>query len=287
MEYAGVVDAHVHFWDPAELRYPWLDGEPALRRPFVPADYEPLATSGVDTVVFVEANCTPADSAAEVALVERLAAAEPRIAGMVAFVDLLDEAARPSALARLSRAAGVVGVRQNIQGRAPGFSVDDAFVRGVEDVGHRGLAFDLCAAAGQLAEVTELVRRCPGTLFALDHCGKPAIRNDAFEPWATNIARLAAHPNVSCKLSGLLTEARAEQRRDEALLPFARHVLDCFGPSRLIYGSDWPVVTLAGGAAMWRAFTDRFTAAWTSADRQLFYSNNAIRLYGLRLYAHS
>ena len=287
MEPTRVVDAHVHFWDPAELRYSWLDDLPALLRPFLPADYEPLSSGTVDAVLFVEANCSLAESAAEVAMVERMAADEPRIAGTVAFVNLLDEAARPATLARLAGMNGVVGVRQNIQGHAAGYAVDNAFVRGVEQVGLHGLTFDLCVTAHQLAEVTELVRRCADTRFVLDHCGKPAIRDGAFEPWASDIRALAAHANVSCKLSGLLTEARADQLCDEALLPYARQVLDCFGPSRLIYGSDWPVVTLAGGAGAWRAFTDRFTAAWTLAERQLFYSENAIRLYGLPLHVHS
>jgi len=265
MELTRVVDAHVHFWDPAELRYPWLDELPALLRRFLPADYEPLSSGTVDAVLFVEANCSPAESEAEVAMVKRMAADEPRIAGTVAFVNLLDEAAR--LLDRLRRAVAVVDADE----------FDLAAVDAAVVVDH----------AEKGAEVTELVRRCPDTRFVLDHCGKPAIRDDAFEPWATDIRALAAHAHVSCKLSGLLTEARADQLCDEALFPYAKHVLDCFGPSRLIYGSDWPVVTLAGGAGAWRAFTDRFTAAWTPAERQLFYSDNAIRLYGLPLHVHS
>jgi L-fuconolactonase len=282
-----VVDAHVHFWDPGALHYPWLAGVPGLNRAFLPTDFGSLTSASVDAVVFVEANCLPTQSTDEVAFVERLASSDGRIAGIVAFVDLLDERATSEALARLSETSHVVGVRYNIQGHAAGFALDASFVRGVREVGRYGLPFDLCVTADQLREVTDLVRRCPDTRFVLDHCGKPAIRDESFVRWAADLARLAALDNISCKLSGLMTEARANQRGDEALRPYAEHALDRFGTGRLLFGSDWPVVTLGGGDAAWRGFTDRFTATWTPNDRQLFYADNTIRLYGLELDGHS
>ena len=287
MERPHVIDAHVHFWDPRRLHYAWLEEAPALRRAFLPGDYEPLADGSAAGVIFVEANADPSESAAEVAFVDRLAAAEPRIAATVAFVDLLDESRRDAALERLAAAPRVVGVRHNIQGQPAAICRDEAFVRGVQEVGGAGLTFDLCATANQLAEVAELVRRCPGTQFVLDHCGKPAIRDDAFASWAVDVARIAAHGNVSCKLSGLFTEARPEQRQLESIRPYAEHVLASFGVGRLMYGSDWPVAAAAGGVAAWRAFTDRFTATWSAADRRKFYADNAIRFYGIEVHAES
>lgn len=280
-----VIDAHVHFWDPGRLRYAWLDETPALRRPFLPGDYEPLADGSVDAVVFVEANADPAESAAEVAFVDRLAAADPRIAATVAYLDVRDESRRDAALERLSASPRVVGVRHNIQGQPASICRDEAFVRGVQEVGGAGLTFDLCATADQLSEVADLVRRCPGTQFVLDHCGKPAIRDDAFASWAVDVARVASHGNVSCKLSGLFTEARPEQRHFEPIRPYAEHVLASFGVGRLMYGSDWPVVSAAGGVSAWRAFTDWFTATWSGADRKKFYAENAIRFYGIEIHA--
>jgi L-fuconolactonase len=218
--------------------------------------------------------------------VDRLASADPRVTGTVAFIDLLDELARPSALERLSRRRRVVGVRQNIQGHPPGFCLDDRFVRGAQAVGRQGLTFDLCATEGQLPEVASLVERCPDTMFVLDHCGKPAIAREPFEPWATSITRLASCNNVWCKLSGLLTEAPEDARSFDVLQPYAHHVLSAFGVQRLMYGSDWPVVTLAGGLDAWLAFTERFTKHWPSADRERFYSGSAIQFYDLRLDAH-
>ena len=276
-----VVDAHVHFWDPSLLRYPWLDEEPGLRRAFLPEDFTPLQTGAVDAVVFVEANAT--NHAREVQWIERLAAAESRIAGIVAMVDLLGEPARDAALDVLKRSPRVVGVRHNIQGRAPRFATSAVFVRGVRAVTERGFPFDLCITADQLPDVIELAESCPDARFVLDHCGKPAIRANAFEAWAEQIAQLAANERVWCKLSGLLTEAGAEQRDSESLRRYVEHVMSCFGPPRLIYGSDWPVSTLGGGAEHWRAIVDELTTNWSDADRQALFADNAIRFYGLEL----
>jgi L-fuconolactonase len=286
MDRPHVIDAHLHFWDPRELHYPWLGAVPELNRAYLPGDYEPFSAGTVDAAVFVEANCAPEDSLSEVALVARLATSEPRIAATVAFVDLLGEG-REAMLDTLAQSGRVVGIRQNIQGRPASVCRDETFVRGVQEAGGLGLTFDLCATADQLKEVAALARRCPGTQFVLDHCGKPAIRADAFAPWATDVARLASHSNVYCKLSGLFTEARADQRHHHALLPYAAHALACFGPHRLMYGSDWPVVAAAGGVDAWRAFTDRFTADWTAADRHGFYADNAIRFYRIPVHAES
>ena len=277
----SVIDAHVHFWDPATLHYPWLDETPALAEPFLPRDFAPLAGGAVDAVVFVEANCAPAQAAEEVAWVDRLADLEPRIAWIVAFIDLLDEAHRDTALARLERTKRVVGVRHNIQHQPAGFALQPAFERGVRAVGDRGLPFDLCITADQLPEVVRLVEQCPDTAFVLDHCGKPSIRDDAFEGWAQQLERLARYERVTCKLSGLLTESREEQRSASAMERWIARARDCFGASRLVYGSDWPVSTLAGGARRWRAILDDITIAWSTEDRRALFAENARRVSGL------
>jgi L-fuconolactonase len=281
-----VVDAHVHFWDPSIFDYPWLVDTPELHRAFLPDDLGALASGAADAVVFVEANCAPALSEREVDWVEHLADAEPRIVGIVAYVNLLDESNREHALDRLARSSRIIAVRHNIQGHEPGFALQPAFVRGVRAVGARGLPFELCVTGEQLGEAAELVAASPETRFVLDHCGKPAIRDDGFAAWARQVEQLASHEAVTCKLSGLLTESRADQRRADVLRRYTDHVIDCFGPARLLYGSDWPVCTLAGGAEVWRGITDELTSAWSSVERQAFYAGNAIELYGLQLPSH-
>jgi L-fuconolactonase len=289
-----VLDAHVHFWDPTRLSYRWLGGVSALARPFLPEDYPPFerrpsphresarGAITTDALLFVEANCLAEESALEVAFVERCAELEPRIRGTIAFVDLLDEKRRRDVFERLRRVARVRGVRHNIQGRAEGFATQPPFVAGVSEAGRHGFTFDLCCTADQLPEVTSLVARCPDTRFVVDHCAKPAIGQGAFAPWARDVARLALHGHVSCKLSGLLTEA-GPQASDESLRPYAEHALQCFGPDRLLYGSDWPVCTLAGGIARWRSFADQFTASWSPDHRDAFFFGNALRVYGVTL----
>ena len=278
-----VVDAHVHFWDPELLHYEWLEREPQIRRAYLPTDFAPLGTGAVDAVVFVQADCAPSEASSEVTWVETLASADPRLIGIVAYVDMLAEAERTIALDRLGQWSRVVGVRHNIQHNRAGFALDPVFVRGVQQVGARGLGFDLCITGDQVAEVVGLVEQCENTRFVLDHCGKPAIRDDAFDAWAEGIERLAAFERVSCKLSGLLTEARDDQRSAAGLRRYADHIVSCFGKSRVMYGSDWPVCVLGGGAESWRAITDQLTAAWSADERQSFYADNALRFYGLEL----
>ncbi len=249
----SIVDSHVHFWDPAELHYAWLEGVPSLQRAFLPRDY--AAATGqvpIGRMVFVEANCRPDEAQREVELVERLAQAEPGVAGIVAFVDLA----------------------QGLGARGSGLGTTlDALSRSPR-------VFDVCATHDQLPEVIGLVRDCPGTRFVLDHCGKPAIRQRALEPWSKNIAGLAAHENVWCKLSGLLTEA-SEAWCPEDLVPYAARVVECFGHERVLYGSDWPVLTLAGDYGTWYGFTERFTRGWSVSERSRFYGDNAARVYDL------
>ena len=276
-----VVDSHVHFWDPAVLQYPWLDAVPDLQRAFLPRDLESLSARTVDGVVFVEANAASREATREVDFVEHLCGDERRIVGIVAYVDLLDGTGRADALDALAARKRVVGVRHNIQGHPTGFCLQAAFVDGVRQVSSHGLPFDLCATEDQLPDVVRLVQLCPDAQFVLDHCGKPAIRANAMESWMASIASLAESANVVCKVSGLLTEACEEQRTLEALRPYLDHVHASFGVDRLLYGSDWPVLTLAGGTAVWRGIVDEFTAAWGDAERDAFYAGNAMRTYGL------
>src|SRR5207245_1300712 len=125
----------------------------------------------------------------------------------------------------LSSSPRVKGTRHNIQGQPAGFCLQPAFVQGVQAVGGRGLTFDLCATHDQLRDVADLVRQCPDTRFVLDHCGKPAIRTRRLDPWRADVARLAAHDNVWCKLSGLLTEANPQDLRDDTLIPYTAWVV--------------------------------------------------------------
>jgi L-fuconolactonase len=272
-----IVDSHIHLWDPGVLEYPWLSGLAALRHPFVPADLRAAAAAvPVQRVVFVEANARPEQALQEVLFAE----AAPEVAGIVAFGGLDEPSTLASRLDELAARPRVKGIRHNIQGHEPGFGLRPFFVDGVREVGRRGLSFDLCATHDQLAEVAELCRRRPDTRLVLDHCGKPAIRAREREPWASHVAEIASMEHVWCKLSGLLTEA-ATGWSEEDLLPYAEHVVASFGPARLMFGSDWPVLTLAGDYDAWYRFTLRLTRDWSARDTAAFYHDNAESFYHL------
>lgn len=271
-----IVDSHVHFWDLDELDYPWLDGVPPIRRPFLPEDYR-AATSqlNVEKIVFVQADCASEQGLDEVKWVTSLAQEEARIQGIVAFAPLEAEekTVRPY-LQSLSQHALVRGVRRLIQSEAVDFCVQPEFVRGVQLLAEFDLSFDICIYHPQMANSVELVRRCPDVAFVLDHIGKPDIAGQLLDPWREQIGALADLPNVYCKISGLVTEADQENWTQADLKPYIDHVIDSFGIDRVMFGSDWPVATLASTYQRW---VD--TLAWATADlsdderQKLFYAN--------------
>lgn len=277
-----IVDAHVHFWDPGVLHYPWLGGIPPLRRAFSLSDYRTATRDKVDRIVFVEANCLPDESDAEVASVERFACADARIAAIVAFADMTD-ARVGDVLDAFADHPLVRGVRHNVQGHPPGFCVDPTFVAGVRDVGRRGMTFDLCITADQLQDARALVRACPSTQFVLDHGAKPRVGESAMESWIEGLTQLATHDNVCCKLSGLLTEADESHRTFEHLMPCMQRIVDAFGVDRVMFGSDWPVLTTAGDFDTWLALAESVAASWSSAERERLFSGTAAGVYGISL----
>lgn len=276
-----MIDSHVHFWDPERLSYPWLEEEPRLNRRFDLADLaSATGRAPLEGFIFVEGNPVPEQALDEARMIREIAEQDSRLLGIVAFADLT----RPQDLGKTLeayRALGrVCGVRHNIQGMPRGFCLSDAFVAGVQEVGRQGFTFDLCATHDQLDEVVQLAAACPNTRLILDHCGKPGIDAGLRDPWREHIRELAALPHLWCKISGLLTEAGTEWS-EEQLLPYVEHVVAEFGAERIMYGGDWPVLTLAGTYGEWYQFTRRFTAKWSLPERQGFFHQNALRCYGL------
>jgi L-fuconolactonase len=279
------VDAHVHFWDPSVLSYPWLRSVPSIAGPHTPALLCAEAGPDVPThMVFVQAECERARALDEVAWVEGLARAEPRIAAIVAFACMNDGARAREALAALAARPLVRGVRHLLQDDPdPDLCRRPAFVEGVREVGRQGLCFEICARESQLAGALYLVQACPGTRFVLDHGGKPEIRSGRLDPWRAHVEALAALPNVACKLSGLVTEAGALGGRIEALQPYVDHLVAAFGPDRLIFGSDWPVLSATPGCTYrgWLALAHDLLRSLSHGARDAVFSANARRIYGL------
>jgi L-fuconolactonase len=277
------VDAHVHFWDPALLPYAWLAEQRAIGVPHVPANLRAEAGDQMPRqVLFVQAECDRARSFDEVSWVDRLAATEDRIAGIVAFAPMDLGAQTVRALDRLRAIALVRGVRHLIQDDPdPDLCGRPAFVAGVRSVGERGLCFDLCLRHGQLPAAIDLVRACPETRFVLDHAGKPDIRAARLDPWRAHVEELASLPHVACKLSGLVTEAAEGGRSLDDLRPFVDHLLTTFGPKRLLFGSDWPVVKLASTYVGWLANARTLLEHLAPGDLQAIFHDNARHTYRL------
>jgi len=276
-----VIDTHAHFWDVELIDYPWIEPGSPFDRNFHLEDYQRASAEvPIERMVFVECDAHPHCSVRESEWVAGLAARDPRIQAIVARVPLLeaDAAARLEAVAEMPL---IRGVRDNIQGHAPGFALQDDFVAGVRAVHEHGLHFELCLKHHQMAEAIALVRRCPEGRFVLDHCGKPGIADGLREPWAAQIGEMAALPNVVCKISGLVTEADWANWRAGDVLWYAQNAAEAFGPERILFGSDWPVNEVAGGYLRWFRLAEQLAAGWSDGDRDRFFCGNAERVYRL------
>ena len=275
-----LVDTHVHLWDPQRLRYRWLDGNAQLNRSHLVADYRRACGDvRVAKLVFVQCDCAPEQALAEVEWVSGLAREEPRLRGIVARASLEDGDAVQPHLEKLAALPLVKGVRRLIQGESNEFCLAPKFVRGVQLLHAHGFSFDLCLKHPQLANTIRLVRQCPDVNFVLDHIGKPDVKAGRLEPWRAELRELAALPNVWCKLSGMVTEADHARWTAADLRPYIDHVLACFGAERVMFGSDWPVSTLATDYPRWVATLDDALRGCSADELRRIYVTNAENFY--------
>lgn len=277
-----IVDSHAHFWNVDKFEYPWLETDSFLYQNFFLSDYQQATRLiPVEKIIFVECDCNPAFSLNEVAWVEEYAKIDPRIQGIVAHVELTDVQKVDEHLEILASKPLIKGVRHNIQGTEPGFSIQSCFIEGIKKVQKKNMHFELCITHDQLAETIELIKRCPEVRLVLDHCAKPGIRSGSKEPWMSQMRKIAKFENVICKISGLLTEADLATWTEEEILVYANHAVDTFGTSRIMFGSDWPVNELAGGYTKWYELTCNLTRFWSNSEREDFFYNNANLFYRL------
>lgn len=270
-------DAHVHFWDRDRMPYTWLHEVPSIWHRHDPATlHQEAGADAPDKIVFVECGGPPFD---EVDWVEQLAAREPRIRAIVAKIAINAGPQTTADIARLRAHPLVHGVRHHFEHDAPDYCSRPEFIAGVHQLAAAGLSFDICCKHPQMPAVLELVRQCPGVSFILDHGGKPGVHAGLRDPWREHIRTLASFPNVVCKLSGLVTEADHTHWTPGQLQPYVTHLLETFGPSRLIFGGDWPVAKLACGYVRWLELARQFTAHLPPAEQAAIFSGNAARVY--------
>ena len=282
----SIVDAHVHLWELTQFPRPWLGSLPTLNRSYDLENYQEQ-TRGLPIagLVYVETDVAPAYGLLEAQWAISLAETEPRLQAVVAAAPLEDGLqARPYLEALASLGPMVKGVRRNLQDeRDPEFCLRRDFVTGVRLLETCGFSFDICIRHDQLPSVTALVRECPTVSFVLDHLGKPSVHERQLDPWRDQLASLAESPNVACKLSGLVTEADWHRWRPEDLAPYVRHALDIFGPDRVLFGSDWPVMTLASSYQRWVETLVQLTSHLREQDRQKLWSDNTRHWYRLSI----
>ena len=272
------IDAHQHFWRYDPAAYPWIGaGMAVLRRDFLPPDLEPLLhAAGFDGCVAVQARHAEEETRWLLELAERHAF----IRGVVGWVDLraADVGARLQRLAHPK----LVGMRHIAQDEPDdAFLLREDFGRGLAALGAAGLAYDILVYPRQLPAALELARRFPGQRFVLDHLAKPAIARGGRAAWEPGFRALAALPNVWCKLSGLVTEADWEGWTPADLHPYLEVARECFGPARLMVGSDWPVCLLAGGYERTMAAVTDHLGAWPAAEQAAVLGGNAARFWNL------
>ncbi|MCV6587022.1 MAG: amidohydrolase family protein [Marinibacterium sp.] len=274
-----IIDAHQHFWSIARGDYGWLTPElSAIYRDFLPDDLAPLlAETGVGGTVLVQA----APTLAETEFMLSLADTTPFVKGVVGWVDF-DAPDAPDQIARLAAHPALVGLRPMIQDiDDPDWMLGHALTPAFEALQAHDLTFDALTLPHHLGPLRQLLARHPHMRVVIDHGSKPLIRDGIIDGWAQDMATLASDTRAYCKLSGLVTEAAPDWCPDD-LRPYVDHLLDGFGPQRLIWGSDWPVCTLASSYGRWWDTTHELLADLSPDDRAAVMGINATRAYGPR-----
>jgi L-fucono-1,5-lactonase len=272
------VDSHHHVWTLARGDYGWLTPSlAAIYRDFTLADLAPLAReAGIGATVLVQAAPTVAETRF---LLEVARASGGSVQAVVGWVDLAATDA-DAVLAELARDALLRSVRPMLQDLPdPEWVLREGVVRALSALPPLGLRFDALVKPTQLRALLELGELLPELDVVIDHGAKPPIAQGAWQPWAELIAAAAANPRWHCKLSGLATEASADWTAD-TLARYVDHLLEAFGPSRLMWGSDWPVVELAGGYCRWLAATTELLSGLGDDEREAILGVNARRFYG-------
>lgn len=272
------IDAHQHFWALARGDYGWLTPDlAAIYRDFLPEDLAPLLdAAGIDGTIIVQA----APTEAETRFMLGLAEANDFVKGVVGWIDF-EAADAPQRIAEMAKSPLLVGLRPMIQDIAdPDWMLGDRLAPAFEALIASGLRFDALTKPQHLKALLTLLRRYPEMKTVIDHGSKPDIAGGTSHDWATDMAAIAEETNAFCKLSGLVTEAGPHWSVDD-LRPYVTHLLKIFGPERLIWGSDWPVCTLAAAYAEWTAATEQLLSGLSQTETDAIMGGNAIRFYGL------
>ncbi len=269
------IDAHQHYWRIGHNGQEWPGPDlPQIHRDFMPKDLDAARLSaGVTRTVLVQSQPHDADTDWMLDLADRT----PSIGAVVGWVDLPDPAAADR-IAVLARHPKLRGIRPMLQALAVEWILQPAIEPAIGAMIDRGLVFDALIRPAHLPALTRFAAAHPRLQIVIDHAAKPDIAQDEREPWGRDIAMLARLPNVACKISGLVTEAGSAWSAGD-LRFYVDHLIDCFGPERLVWGSDWPVLLLASDYPGWLRCCERLFGHLPAPARAAIFGTNARRIY--------
>jgi L-fuconolactonase len=273
-----IIDSHQHFWIFDPVRDAWITPEmKAIQQDFLPKDLEPiLKANNVDGCVAVQAD----QSDAETEFLLQQANANEFVKGVVGWVDLrasdlYDRLEKYSLFEKLK------GFRHVAQGQPEGFLLQRDFVKGVEKLSAFDFTYDILIYTNQLAEAYEFAKQLPNVRFVLDHIAKPYIGAGTLTPWDEDIKKLSELPNVSCKISGMVTEANWNTWKQSDFVRYLDIVTEAFGTDRLMYGSDWPVCLVSASYASMKGIVDDYVSQFSASEKERIMGRNAMEFYQL------
>lgn len=273
------IDSHQHFWRYDRDEYEWIPPGSPLVKNYLPDDLAPeLKACGLDGCVAVQARQSLVESKWLLSLADQ----SPIIKGVVGWVDLRSDRVEEQ-LAELSKHPKFVGVRHVVQDEPDdNFMLGGNFQRGIALLKKYNLRYDILIFPKQLPAAVRLVSNFPDQPFVLDHLAKPLIKDAVLEPWASLVRDLAKHPNVMCKVSGMVTEAKHNAWQPKDFVPYMDVVLQAFGPDRLMYGSDWPVALLSGSYNQVHKLVADYVKPLGAEAEEKILGANAVKFYGLK-----
>lgn len=273
-----LIDSHVHFWKYDKKKDAWITPEmKILKQDYLPEHLSlSLKRNGVDGVIAVQAD----QSELETLFLVELAKTHSEIKGVVGWIDLQHENISER-LHYFSQFNSIKGWRHVVQAEPDDFLGGENFRRGVQALQQYNYVYDVLIYHHQLKAAVDFVSAFPEQVFVLDHCAKPDIKNKSIEEWRLLIKEMAAHPGVSCKLSGLLTETSWKEWSPADFYPYLDVVFEAFGTNRLLFGSDWPVILLSGMYVQWKSLLEKYMENFTEEERLNVFGQNAVRIYNL------
>ena len=275
-----IIDTHHHFWNYSAKEYDWInDDMKAIRKDYLPVDLlKEIKAAGVDGAVSVQARQTVEESDWLLGMAEK----NDFLKGVVGWVDLRAKGVDKD-LERLAKHKKFKGVRHVVQGEPDdNFILGAAFNEGIKKLLKYDLRYDILILEKHLKPSIAFVDKHPKQVFILDHIAKPRIKERILSPWRENMMELAKRPNVYCKISGMLTEADWRKWSAADLAPYFDTTLQAFGPKRLMLGSDWPVMLVAGKYKQWVDMVKQVVSRYSSAEQDRILYKNAVEAYKLQ-----